>query len=52
MREMCEHCEILKEVLTELTGEKVAGVIMRRAEVRLHGHTNDHSLTYSLAVAV
>jgi hypothetical protein len=49
---MCEHCEILKEVLTELAGEKVAGVIMRRAETRLHGHANEHSLNYSLAVAV
>ena len=49
---MCEHCEVLREVLTELTGEKVAGVIMRRAEVRLHGRSDERSLTYSLAVAV
>jgi hypothetical protein len=34
---MCEHCEALTEVLTELTGEKVAAVIMRRTEARLHG---------------
>jgi hypothetical protein len=33
---MCEHCETLKQVLTELTGEKVAGVIMRRAAAKLH----------------
>jgi hypothetical protein len=33
---MCEHCEKLTEVLTELTGPKVAGVIMRRVEARLH----------------
>jgi len=49
---MCEHCEVLKQVLTELAGEKVAGVIMRRAETRLHDHTNERSLNYSLAVAV
>jgi hypothetical protein len=34
---MCEHCEALTEVLTELVGEKVAGVIMRRTAARLHG---------------
>jgi hypothetical protein len=34
---MCEHCDVLTEVLTQLTGEKVAAVIMRRAEARLHG---------------
>jgi len=33
---MCEHCEMVKEVLTELTGTKVAGVIMRRVGARLH----------------
>ena len=33
---MCEHCEKLTEVLTELTGPKVAAVIMRRVEARLH----------------
>jgi len=33
---MCEHCEKVNEVLTELTGAKVAGVIMRRVEARLH----------------
>jgi hypothetical protein len=33
---MCEHCDKLNEVLTELTGPKVAGVIMRRVEARLH----------------
>jgi hypothetical protein len=49
---MCEHCEVLKQVLTELAGEKVAGVIMRRAELRLHGHAGENSFAYSLAVAV
>jgi len=34
---MCEHCEALREVLTQLAGPKVATVIMRRAELRLHG---------------
>jgi hypothetical protein len=34
--EMCEHCEKVNEVLTELTGSKVAGVIMRRVGARLH----------------
>jgi|GEM_PF-2134879 hypothetical protein len=38
---MCEHCDALTEVLTELTGEKVAAVIMRRAETKLHGHGRD-----------
>lgn len=49
---VCEHCEVLREVLTELAGEKVAGVIMRRAESRLHGHASENSFAYSLAVAV
>jgi hypothetical protein len=38
---MCEHCEKLNEVLTELTGPKVAGVIMRRVEIRLHPLSTD-----------
>jgi len=33
---MCEHCVKVNEVLTELTGAKVAGVIMRRVGARLH----------------
>lgn len=33
---MCEHCAKMNEVLTELMGPKVAGVIMRRVESRLH----------------
>jgi hypothetical protein len=33
---MCEHCDKLNEVLTELTGAKVAAVIMRRVEARVH----------------
>lgn len=33
---MCEHCEKVNEVLTELAGAKVAGVIMRRVAARLH----------------
>jgi len=33
---MCEHCEKVNEVLTELTGNKVASVIMRRVGARLH----------------
>jgi len=39
---MCEHCDVLTEVLTELTGEKVAGVIMRRTEAKLHGRSSEH----------
>ena len=35
--DMCEHCDVLREVLTELAGEKVAAVIMRRTAARLHG---------------
>jgi cytochrome c2 len=38
---MCEHCDKLNEVLTELTGPKVAGVIMRRVETRLHPVSNE-----------
>ncbi len=33
---VCEHCEALREVLTELTSEKVARVIVKRAAARLH----------------
>ncbi|HXZ90989.1 MAG TPA: hypothetical protein VEG61_07995 [Candidatus Dormibacteraeota bacterium] len=33
---MCEHCDALTEVLTQLTGPKVAAVIMRRTHARLH----------------
>jgi hypothetical protein len=39
--DMCEHCDVLTEVLTELAGEKVAAVIMRRTEARLHGHGSE-----------
>jgi len=35
--DMCEHCNALRAVLTELAGEKVADVVMKRAEARLHG---------------
>jgi hypothetical protein len=38
---MCEHCDILREVLTELTGAKVAAVIMTRTAARLHGTDSD-----------
>jgi hypothetical protein len=38
---MCEHCDVLMEVLTELAGEKVAAVIMRRTEARLHGRGSE-----------
>jgi hypothetical protein len=38
---MCEHCDALTEVLTELAGEKVAAVIMRRTEARLHGRGSE-----------
>ena len=33
---MCEHCDKVNEVLMELTGPKVAGVIMRRVDARVH----------------
>jgi hypothetical protein len=39
--DMCEHCDVLTEVLTELAGEKVAAVIMRRTEARLHGRGSE-----------
>lgn len=35
---MCEHCDVLSEVLTQLTGEKVAAVIMRRVVPQVHGN--------------
>ena len=38
---MCEHCKKMNEVLTELTGPKVAAVIMRRVEARLHPLTSE-----------
>jgi len=39
--EMCEHCVKVNEVLTELTGSKVASVIMRRVDARLHPFNSD-----------
>ncbi len=33
---MCEHCDALAQVLTELTSEKVARVIVKRAAAKLH----------------
>jgi hypothetical protein len=47
---MCEHCETLRAVLTELTGEKVAGVIMRRTEARLHPLSGETALHNFLVV--
>jgi len=47
---MCEHCEALTEVLTELVGGKVACVIMRRTEARLHGPGNEQVLQNLLVV--
>jgi len=40
---MCEDCEKVDEVLTELAGPKVAGVIMRRVVARLHPLDEDLS---------
>lgn len=34
---MCEHCDALDKVLIDLTGPKVAAVIMKRVRERLHG---------------
>ena len=34
---MCEHCDVMTQVLTELTAEKVAAVIMRHTQAKLHG---------------
>jgi len=36
---MCDHCDVLMGVLTQLCGAKVAQVIMRRAVAELHGNT-------------
>ena len=45
---MCDHCDVLTGVLTQLCGAKVAQVIMRRAVAELHGHEaelHDHQAT-------
>lgn len=34
---MCDHCDVLMRVLTQLCGAKVAQVIMKRAVAELHG---------------
>jgi len=34
---MCDHCDVLTRVLTQLCGAKVAQVIMKRAVAELHG---------------
>lgn len=36
---VCEHCDALDEVLIELTGPKVAAVILKRVRERLHGQS-------------
>jgi hypothetical protein len=38
---MCEHCDAMAEVLIQLTGAKVAAVIMKRTAARLHGLDNE-----------
>jgi hypothetical protein len=34
---MCEHCDAMTEVLNQLTGQKVAAVIMKRTAAKVHG---------------
>lgn len=34
---MCDHCDALTRVLTQLCGTKVAAVIMKRVVADLHG---------------
>jgi hypothetical protein len=34
---LCDHCDALERVLMDLTGPKVADVIMRRVKEKLHG---------------
>ncbi len=36
---LCDHCDVLDEVLIDLTGAKVAAVIMRRVREKLHGES-------------
>jgi hypothetical protein len=36
---VCEHCDVLTGVLTELFSEKVANMIMKRAIAELHGNS-------------
>ena len=48
---MCEHCDKVNEVLTELTGAKVADVIMRRVGTRLHPLNSPESPTLLVVTA-
>ena len=34
---MCEHCDVLTNVLIQLFGNKVTEMIMERASAQLHG---------------
>jgi hypothetical protein len=33
---MCQHCDVLTELLTEIFGNQVAKMIMKKANVQLH----------------
>jgi hypothetical protein len=35
--DVCDHCLAMEKVLTDLVGSKVARVIMKRVENKLHG---------------
>jgi hypothetical protein len=39
LQPVCDHCDALDEVLIDLTGPKVAAVIMKRVRAKLHGES-------------
>ncbi len=38
---MCDHCDALERVLTDLMGQKVASVVKKRVSRELHGETQN-----------
>ncbi len=38
---MCDHCNALEKVLTDLMGQKVANVVKKRVSRKLHGETQN-----------
>jgi len=48
---MCDHCDAITRVLTQLCGPKVATVILKRVEAELHGQPTviERSMVANLA---
>lgn len=38
---MCDHCDALEKVLTDLMGPKVANAVRKRVSRKLHGETEN-----------